>query len=137
MHRVPAGGAEIPALGIGTFQLSEEQARETVETALDLGYRHVDTAEYYENERGVGEGIERSSVDREDVFLTTKLWRSNLSRDDVRPAVEASLARLGVEYVDLLLIHWPHPRVPVEETLSVMEDLSSEGFVTVPKFSSI
>jgi diketogulonate reductase-like aldo/keto reductase len=129
MHRVPAGGAEIPALGIGTFQLSEEQARETVETALDLGYRHVDTAEYYENERGVGEGIERSSVDREDVFLTTKLWRSNLSRDDVRPAVEASLARLGVEYVDLLLIHWPHPRVPVEETLSVMEDLSSEGLV--------
>ena len=127
MHRVPAGDAGIPALGVGTFQLSEEQARETVETALELGYRHVDTAEYYGNERGVGEGIARSPVDRDEVFLTTKVWRSNLSRGDVRPAVEASLDRLGVDYVDLLLVHWPHPRVPVEETLSVMEELRAEG----------
>ncbi len=129
MHRVPAGDAGIPALGVGTFQLSRAQARETVETALEVGYRHVDTAEYYENERGVGEGIERSPVDRDEVFLTTKVWRSNLSSGDVRPAVEASLDRLGVDHVDLLLVHWPHPRVPVAETLSAMERLREDGLV--------
>ena len=129
MHRVSANGADVPALGVGTYQLSTEQARETVETALELGYRHVDTAEYYDNERGVGAGIDRSSVDREEVFLTTKVWRSHLHEEDVRPAVEASLDRLGVEYVDLLLVHWPHPRVPVEETLAAMERLREDGLV--------
>jgi diketogulonate reductase-like aldo/keto reductase len=129
MEYVSAGDAEIPALGVGTFQLSGEQARKTVSTALDLGYRHVDTAEYYDNERGVGAGIERAAVDRDEVFLTTKVWRSNLSREDVRPALEASLDRLGTDYVDLLLIHWPHPRVPVAETLEVMDALRDEGLV--------
>jgi diketogulonate reductase-like aldo/keto reductase len=129
MEYVSAGDAEIPALGVGTFQLSGEQARETVTTALDLGYRHVDTAEYYDNERAVGDAIARSSVDRDDVFLTTKVWRSHLSREDVRPAVENSLDRLGTAYVDLLLIHWPHPRVPVAGTLDVMETLRDEGLV--------
>ncbi|MFC7133031.1 MULTISPECIES: aldo/keto reductase [Salinibaculum] len=127
MEYVPAGDAEIPALGVGTFQLDSDQARETVRTALDLGYRHVDTAEYYDNEEGVGAGIAAAPVDRDDVFLTTKVWRSNLRRDDVRAAAEASLDRLGVDYVDLLLIHWPHPRVPVAETLRAMEELRAEG----------
>jgi diketogulonate reductase-like aldo/keto reductase len=129
MQYVSAGDADIPALGVGTFQLSETQARRTVETALDLGYRHVDTAEYYSNESGVGAAVEASPVDREEVFLTTKIWRSHLSRDAVRPAVEASLDRLGTDYVDLLLIHWPHPRVPVGETLEVMAELTAEGRV--------
>ncbi|WP_340098411.1 aldo/keto reductase [Salinibaculum salinum] len=129
MESVSAGDAEIPALGVGTFELSGVECRRTVETALELGYRHVDTAEYYDNETAVGAGIERAPVDRDEVFLTTKVWRSNLAAEDVRPAVEASLDRLGVDYVDLLLIHWPHPRVPVSETLSVMEDLCDDGLV--------
>jgi diketogulonate reductase-like aldo/keto reductase len=129
MQYVSAGDAEIPALGVGTFQLSGPECHDTVSAALDLGYRHVDTAEYYENESAVGDAIESSAVDRDDIFLTTKVWRSNLSREDVRPAVEASLDRLGTDYVDLLLIHWPHPRVPVSETLSVMDALRDEGRV--------
>jgi diketogulonate reductase-like aldo/keto reductase len=129
MEYVSAGDADIPALGVGTFQLSGTTARETVSTALDAGYRHVDTAEYYDNEREVGTAIADSHVDREDVFLTTKVWRSHLSEGEVRPAVEASLDRLGTDYVDLLLIHWPHPRVPFAETLSVMERLREDGLV--------
>jgi diketogulonate reductase-like aldo/keto reductase len=129
MHHVEADGASIPALGVGTFRLQGERCRRAVETALELGYRHVDTAEYYDNERAVGQALAGADVDREDVFLTTKVWRSNLRADDVRAAAEASLDRLGVDSVDLLLIHWPHPRVPVEETLGAMERLREEGFV--------
>jgi diketogulonate reductase-like aldo/keto reductase len=126
---VEAGGAQIPALGLGTWQNTGPQCAETVETALELGYRHVDTAQMYDNEEQVGRGIAAADVDREDVFLTTKVWRSNLRADDVRASVQASLDRLGVEYVDLLLIHWPHPRVPVEETLGAMAELRDEGLV--------
>jgi diketogulonate reductase-like aldo/keto reductase len=130
MQSVSAGDAEIPALGVGTFQLSGAACRNTVRTALELGYRHIDTAEYYDNEQAVGAAIDAASVDRDEIFLTTKVWRSNLSAGDVRPAVEASLDRLGVDYVDLLLIHWPHPRVPVTETLSAMAELREAGLVT-------
>ena len=129
MERVSAGGAEIPAIGFGTFQLSGEDCERAVRTALEAGYRHVDTAEYYDNERAVGNAIDAAPVDREEVFLTTKVWRSNLRAEDVREAVEASLDRLGVASVDLLLIHWPHPRVPVEETLGAMAELREEGLV--------
>lgn len=129
MEYVEAGGAEIPAVGIGTFQLTGSTCERAVETALELGYRHVDTAEKYGNEAAVGTAISNASVDREEIFLTTKVWRSNLAGGDVRPAVEASLDRLGVAYVDLLLIHWPHPRIPVAETLREMESLREEGLV--------
>jgi diketogulonate reductase-like aldo/keto reductase len=84
----------------------------------------------YDNEAAVGEGIAAAPVPREDVFLTTKLWRSNLRREDVREATRASLDRLGVDRVDLLLIHWPHPRVPVAETLDAMVALRDEGLVS-------
>ncbi len=124
-----AGGAAIPKLGLGTWQNTGEGCAGAVETALELGYRHVDTAQAYENEHLVGEGIAAAEVDREEVFLTTKVWRSNLRHDDVLDSVRASLDRLDVEYVDLLLIHWPHPRVPVEETLAAMADLQNEGLV--------
>ncbi len=129
MHHVVAGGADIPALGVGTFQLSEADCERAVRSALELGYRHVDTAEFYDNERAVGAAIADAPVDREEVFLTTKVWRTNLRREDVRQAVLGSLGRLGVEYVDLLLIHWPHPRVPVAEPLDAMATLSEEGLV--------
>jgi 2,5-diketo-D-gluconate reductase B len=125
-----AGGATIPKLGLGTWQNTGPQCAETVETALELGYRHVDTAQAYGNEEMVGEGIAAADVDREDVFLTTKVWRSNLHHDDVVESVEESLDRLGVEYVDLLLIHWPHPRVPIAETLEAMAELREAGLVS-------
>lgn len=127
MLQVTAGGAEIPALGFGTFQLSGEECRTSVETALEAGYRHIDTAEYYDNERDVGEALERADVDRESVFLTTKVWRSNLEYDDAIAAAGGSLERLGVEYVDLLLVHWPHPRISTAETLAAMDDLRERG----------
>jgi diketogulonate reductase-like aldo/keto reductase len=129
MHHVEAGGAEIPALGLGTWQNTGPGCSETVETALELGYRHVDTAQMYENEEQVGEGIAAADVDREDIFLTTKLWRSNLRADAVHDSFEASLEKLQTDYVDLLLIHWPHPRVPIEETIGAMQELREEGAV--------
>jgi diketogulonate reductase-like aldo/keto reductase len=127
MDFVEASGVEMPVLGFGTFELSGETCRRAVETALDAGYRHVDTAEYYENEAAVGRAINASSVDRDEIFLTTKVWRSNLRHDDLVAAAEASRDRLGVEYVDLLLVHWPHPRVPIEETLGAMDELVERG----------
>lgn len=129
MEYVDAGGARIPKLGLGTWQNTGRTCTETVRTALELGYRHVDTAQAYDNERAVGDGIATADVDREDVFLTTKVWRSNLRRRDVHSSVRESLDRLGVEYVDLLLIHWPHPRVPVEETLRATCELHEAGLV--------
>jgi diketogulonate reductase-like aldo/keto reductase len=130
MEYVEAGGARIPKLGLGTWQNTGPGCAETVRTALETGYRHVDTAQAYDNEREVGEGIEAAGVAREDVFLTTKVWRSNLRYDDVLESVRGSVDRLDVDYVDLLLVHWPHPRVPVEETLRAMADLRDEGLVT-------
>ena len=129
MEYVTAGGAAIPKLGIGTWQNTGDQCVETVRHAVEMGYRHVDTAQVYDNEREVGEGIAAADVPREDLFLTTKVWRSNLRADDVERSVRESRDRLGVEYIDLLLIHWPHPRVPVEETLGAMAALQSEGVV--------
>lgn len=127
MESVEASGGEMPVLGFGTFELSGETCQRAVRTALDAGYRHVDTAEHYENEAAVGRAIRASSVDRDDIFLTTKVWRSNLRHDDLVAAAEASRDRLGVEYVDLLLVHWPHPRVPIEETLGAMDELAERG----------
>lgn len=129
MEHVDVGGATVPKLGLGTWQNTGPTCTEMVRTALDLGYRHVDTAQVYDNEQQVGEGIAQSDVDREEVFLTTKVWRSNLRRDAVRESVAESLDKLGVDSVDLLLIHWPHPRVPVEETLGAMAALREEGLV--------
>jgi diketogulonate reductase-like aldo/keto reductase len=129
MEYVEAGGARIPKLGLGTWQNEGQSCTDAVRMALEEGYRHVDTAQVYDNEAAVGEGVAAADVDREEVFLTTKLWRSNLRRDDVFESVRASLDRLGVEYADLLLIHWPHPRVPVEEPLGAMADLREEGVV--------
>jgi diketogulonate reductase-like aldo/keto reductase len=129
MEYVEAGGARIPKLGVGTWQNTGPGCADTVRTALERGYRHVDTAQVYDNERFVGEGIAAAEVDRDAVFLTTKVWRSNLRGGDVRSTVRESLEKLGVGYVDLLLIHWPHPRVPIEETLNAMVALRQEGAV--------
>ncbi|WP_104104956.1 aldo/keto reductase [Arthrobacter sp. 08Y14] len=102
-------GALIPQIGLGTWPLDDGQAASAVETAINLGYRHFDTAENYRNERGVGEGLRRSGLDRAEAFITTKFNKEWHSFDGVRRAVEAAIQRLGTDYVDLLLIHWPNP----------------------------
>jgi len=102
-------GTTMPQLGFGVFQVPDEGAQASVATALEAGYRSIDTAAIYGNEAGVGRAIAESGLGRDDVFVTTKLWLDGLSREGVRPALEASLERLGLERVDLYLIHWPAP----------------------------
>ena len=104
-----ANGVTMPLLGLGTWPMNDAEAAVAVAKALDMGYRLVDTAENYENERGVGEGIRKSGVSRADVFVTTKFNRKWHSVDGAREACEASLARMGLDYIDLLLVHWPNP----------------------------
>lgn len=142
MRTIHAHGAAIPALGFGTFQLEGTVARDQVARALDAGYRHVDTARVYGNEREVGEGLARASVPRDRVFLTSKLWPDDFRPEDVARATRASLSDLGTEHVDLMLLHWPNPEVPVAETLGALERAREEGLIrhygvsnfTVPLF---
>jgi len=141
MEYVTVQGEEVPALGLGTWRLTGQDCREAVGTALELGYRHIDTAQAYGNERQVGEAIAASDVDREDVFITTKLDGGARAYDDVLRATEESLAKLGTAYVDLLLIHWPNGRFPGSsipipggrvshaETLDAMNTLVDRGTV--------
>lgn len=103
-------GRQAPTLGLGTWQVPNEMAAEVICQAVDLGYRSIDTAAIYENEEGVGRGIQQCGVAREDLFITTKLWHDAHAHGLSRPAFEASLKRLGLDYVDLYLIHWPAPR---------------------------
>lgn len=102
-------GIQMPALGLGVYQSSPEETVSAVHAALEVGYRLIDTAAAYGNEREVGEGIRASGIAREDVFVTTKLWISDYSADDARVGFDASLRRLGLDYVDLYLLHWPMP----------------------------
>jgi 2,5-diketo-D-gluconate reductase A len=122
------GGVEIPQLGFGVFQVPPEDTRETVEEALASGYRHIDTAAAYRNEAGVGAAIAAAGLGRDEVFVTTKLWNSEQGYDSTLAAFERSLERLGLEEVDLYLIHWP---VPSEdrylETWRAFEELHGEG----------
>jgi diketogulonate reductase-like aldo/keto reductase len=120
----------MPTFGLGTWQNeSPEQCAESVRTALEMGYRHVDTATAYDNEEQVGLGIEAAAVDREDVFVTTKVWRSDLRDGDLQASVETSLDELGMDSVDLLLAHWTHPRIEMAETLDAMEAVQERGLV--------
>ena len=122
-------GVKVPSLGLGTWRLSGEGCIRAVERALALGYRHIDTAQIYANEDEVGRAVRNSGVDREELFLVTKVWTSSFSHDGVISSTRGSLKKLQVEYVDLLLMHWPNPRVPLEETLGAMRELQVEGSV--------
>ena len=102
-------GTRIPQLGLGVFKVDDDEAEGVVERALAEGYRHVDTAEAYGNEAGVGRGLRASAVGREEVFVTTKVWNHHQGAEEPRQALEASLERLGLDHVDLYLIHWPAP----------------------------
>jgi len=117
-------------LGLGTWENTDpDECIESVQDALETGYRHVDTAQAYGNEKEVGEGIARSDVDRDDVFLATKVWLDNLAYDDVIDTTSASLDRLGTDYVDLLYVHWPSRTYDAEETLEAFDELEERGWI--------
>jgi diketogulonate reductase-like aldo/keto reductase len=131
MESIEVQGTTVPALGLGTWQLTGPACRETVRDALEMGYRHVDTAQAYGNERQVGLGIDAADVDREDVFLVTKLAGGNRDAESVRRSTRESLHKLGTDSLDCLLIHWPNQvwMPDLAETLGAMNDLVDDGLV--------
>ncbi|MFD1361174.1 aldo/keto reductase [Lentibacillus salinarum] len=123
-------GLEMPQLGFGVWQVPDEEAEPAVTKALETGYRSIDTAKVYENEQGVGRAIVKSGVSRDDLFITTKVWNSDQGYEETLKAFDASLERLGLDYVDLYLIHWPMPEVDnYVETYKAMEKLYHDGRV--------
>jgi len=127
---------KIPALGLGTWQLKGDDCITSVLKALEIGYRHIDTAQIYENEEHVGAAIGKSGVKREDIFLTTKVWMSNLGEKLFRPSVEESLRKLKTDYVDLLLIHWPVTEVPFTEQMKSLRAVQESGLVRMVGLSN-
>lgn len=120
-------GVSVPKLGIGTWNMKGRQAQEAIRSALELGYRHIDTAEMYRNEREIGAALAESSVAREELYLVSKVWTNHLKADQVVAACSNSLDRLGTDYLDLYLIHWPSDSVPIEETMAGMRQLLESG----------
>ncbi len=123
-------GNSIPQLGFGVFQIDPDETAEAVGRALDAGYRHIDTAEMYENEAGVGEGIRASSLDRDEVYVTSKLNNGAHEPDDVRASFDGTLSELGFDHIDLFLIHWPLPTLydgDFVSTWKAMEELKADG----------
>jgi 2,5-diketo-D-gluconate reductase B len=127
MLSIEANGAKIPAIGLGTWELKGRVCARIVEQALRLGYRHIDTAQMYENEREVGEGLRASSVKRGEVFVTTKIWPTHFAPHDLERSAKESLVRLRLSEVDLLLLHWPNPHVPLVETLGALARVKQQG----------
>jgi 2,5-diketo-D-gluconate reductase B len=124
---VEAGGAKIPAIGLGTWELRGRSCARLVEQAIKLGYRHIDTAQVYENEREVGEGIRACGVRRDELFVTTKVWTTHFAPHDLERSTKDSLAKLRLTEVDLLLLHWPNPQVPLAETLGALAHVKRLG----------
>lgn len=119
----------IPAFGLGTFRLKDDVVIASVKTALELGYRAVDTAQIYDNEAAVGQAIAESGVPRNELYITTKIWIENLSKDKLIPSLKESLKKLRTDYVDLTLIHWPSPgdAVSVEEFMQALLEAKKQG----------
>jgi len=124
---VEAKGARIPLLGLGTWDLRGRVCARVVEQALRLGYRHVDTAEMYDNEREVGEGVHASGVKRNEIFVTTKIWPAHFAPRELKRAARDCLVRLRLSEVDLLLLHWPNPQIPLAETLGALGKVKRDG----------
>ena len=127
MQIVTGNGAKIPAIGLGTWTLRDDAATKLVAGALQAGYRHIDTATAYENEAAVGEGLRVSEVPRDEIFLTTKVWPTDIAAGDLQRSVEGSLKRLGVDQVDLALIHWPSKTVPLAESIAALNEVRARG----------
>lgn len=136
---VSARGVRIPAIGLGTWDLRGETCSRIVAEALRIGYRHIDTAQGYDNETQVGEGLRASGVARAEVFITTKIRPQRISDGEMQQSMEESLKRLGVDQVDLALIHWPNPKIPLAETMRALGDVKRRGLarnVGVSNFGS-
>ena len=122
-------GNNIPQIGFGTWQLTGDTAHSSILTALEVGYRHIDTADRYGNHKEVAKAIAESRIKRGELFITTKQWRSELDKDSINENAKRFLDELQTNYIDLLLIHWPNKDVPIEETLSSFEDLKSNNII--------
>ena len=129
MRALEIQGTTVPKLGFGTWQIEGPECQEAVEDALAIGYRHIDTARAYGNEAEVGRGIAAAGVPRNQFFLTTKIWREEYGPGDLHRAAEDSLKNLQVDCLDLLLLHWPNPDFPLEETLGALAGLRDEGLI--------
>lgn len=129
MHSVSANGANIPALGFGTFRMPEEDVHRILPEALKIGFRHVDTAQIYKNEAAVGDVLHSSGIPRADIFLTTKVWVDRVGHDAFIASVDESLAKLKTDYVDLLLLHWPQSEMPLADRIGALNELRRAGKV--------
>lgn len=127
MDAIAVKNVTVPALGFGTWALSGNEAYQATRMVLDLGYRHIDTAQIYGNESEIGRAIRDSRLPRDQIFLTTKIAPGSLRKADVRRSHEESLKRLGLDQVDLLLIHWPNASIPLGETLEALTALRDQG----------
>ncbi|NNU98982.1 aldo/keto reductase [Geobacillus sp. DSP4a] len=122
-------GVKMPWVGLGVYKVKEgEEVKSAVRTALEIGYRHIDTAAFYENEEGVGQAIRESGIPREQVFVTTKVWNTDQGYETTLKAFDASLKKLGFDYVDLYLVHWP-VKGKYKETYKALEKLYKDGYV--------
>ena len=127
MESLQTQGISLPRLGLGTFRLQGDACRAAVESALGLGYRHIDTTEMYGNEDAIGPAIAASGVARKDLHVTTKVWNENLEPDAIRRAFDSSLKKLRLDHVDLYLVHWPSPDMKLPAVLETLMKLKEEG----------
>ncbi len=128
MFNITIKGEPVPVLGFGTWQLKGDEAREGVEDALSIGYRHIDTAQAYDNEEFVGQALANSSVPRDEIFLVSKVNPDNFAREETLSSTRESLRKLGT-HIDLMLMHWPSEDVPHEETLTALKEFQDEGSI--------
>jgi 2,5-diketo-D-gluconate reductase A len=125
---IRSGDVLMPAIGFGTWQLENGTAAPLVEKALEVGYRHIDTAQIYGNEQDVGAAIKNSGIKRDELFVTTKIWIDNFADGDLQRSAEISLEKLGLDHVDLLLLHWPKPSPPMAQTLAALNEVRAKGW---------
>ena len=127
MQFVETNGARIPQVGLGTWELRGAACVKLVAEAIRLGYRHIDTAEMYDNEEAVGEGLRASNVNRSEIFVTTKIWHTHFEPEQLLRAAKESLSKLKLDRVDLLLLHWPNASVPLDETIGALNEAKARG----------
>jgi 2,5-diketo-D-gluconate reductase B len=127
MDTLQTQGIDIPRLGFGTFRMQGDVCREAVESGLELGYRHIDSAAFYGNEDAVGAALKSSAIARKDLHVTTKVWHDQLAPDAIRKSIDTSLAKLQLDYVDLFMVHWPAPDMNLHAIFETLAKLRAEG----------